>query len=376
MSSFPSIRLSLRTLILSFVALVPALGTELYDHGDPSELEQVLLERINETRANPAPVGERLGVSLSDTSARQPLVFQTELLNAATDHSDYIISSGTFSHQGSGNTNAQQRMTAAGYPFGGGYEGWAENLGLFELTGLSELETVHRIQDLLFQSDEHRGWQLEPAFREIGLGIVTGRSAVKGAKRDVMVITQKFALSGASPSTEDAGSFIQGVVYDDANGDGRYDLSEGVSGMTITPSQGGYHAVTSDSGGYALPLANYSGSLEVTFTSTGVHQVLAVTMTPNLNSKLDLRLQDVPQTTIETPDHEFTPTSGEFTPLRIVRVDAEQVSFAVSEDPSSILTLQHSSDLEAWENVAAPLGETFQTAKQGRSGFYRFVAKP
>ena len=383
MSPLMPARFSVSLLVLSLVALLSASGIEFYDHGNPSDLEQLLLERINGTRANPAPIGARLGVPIRDPSPRQPLVFHPKLLQAAVAHSEYLIAKGTFSHQGAGNTNAQQRMAAAGYPFGGGYEGWAENLGLYELLGVTELDALHRTQDLLFKSAEHRRWILEPGFREAGLGISTGRSPVQGATRDVIVVTEKFAVSGASPSTEKDGSFLQGVVYNDVNENGRYDLGEGAPGVNVTPNRGGYYTVTSASGGYAVPMANHSGPVDVKFTCPGVDHTLSLTMTPNLNAKLDLRLQDHPQPEIEPAsgealeDDETAPDLDAVPLLRIVGVDGNQLTFEIGEDASEDeLTLQYSADLLTWESIPADLEDTFRASKIGRHGFFRIVPQP
>jgi cyclophilin family peptidyl-prolyl cis-trans isomerase len=44
------------------------------------------------------------------------------------------------------------------------------------------------------------------------------------------------------------------VVFDDKNGNGLYDLGEGIPGVRVEPDFGGFHALTSASGGYAVPL--------------------------------------------------------------------------------------------------------------------------
>ena len=53
---------------------------------------------------------------------------------------------------------------------------------------------------------------------------------------------------------------LTGVAYHDANGNGQYDPGEGVAGATVTMDGGAYYAVTSASGGYALPLVNADGT--------------------------------------------------------------------------------------------------------------------
>jgi hypothetical protein len=58
--------------------------------------------------------------------------------------------------------------------------------------------------------------------------------------------------------------FITGVAYRDGNSNGVYDPGEGVSGVEITTDHGSWYAVTSTSGGYAIPVAANSGRYTVT----------------------------------------------------------------------------------------------------------------
>jgi hypothetical protein len=58
--------------------------------------------------------------------------------------------------------------------------------------------------------------------------------------------------------------FITGVVYQDNNGNGVYDAGEGIGGATVTIAGGNYYAVSSASGGYAIPVPANSGNWTVT----------------------------------------------------------------------------------------------------------------
>ncbi len=60
--------------------------------------------------------------------------------------------------------------------------------------------------------------------------------------------------------------FILGVVYKDLNRNGEYDPGEGISGITVTPSTGDWYAVTSSSGGYAIPVQRNSGTIQLTLS--------------------------------------------------------------------------------------------------------------
>jgi hypothetical protein len=58
--------------------------------------------------------------------------------------------------------------------------------------------------------------------------------------------------------------FITGVAYRDANSNGAYEPGEGLAGITITPDRGAWYAVTSASGGYAIPVPANSGVYRLT----------------------------------------------------------------------------------------------------------------
>ncbi len=51
-------------------------------------------------------------------------------------------------------------------------------------------------------------------------------------------------------------TFIVGTVWHDANGNDQYDPGEGKSNVIVNPDQGSYYAVTSVSGGYAIPITS------------------------------------------------------------------------------------------------------------------------
>src|SRR2546423_2329939 len=103
----------------------------------PTSDEQFMLELINRARALPAVEAKRYNVALNEglangtlsTSARQPLAFNLNLISAARQHSQWMLSAKSFSHTGTNGTNPQARMANAGYVLPAGSTNWAENLG-------------------------------------------------------------------------------------------------------------------------------------------------------------------------------------------------------------------------------------------------------
>ena len=158
-------------------------------------------------------------------------------------------------------------MQAAGYVFSGSWI-WGENVAWRGKTGLPPpvgptVAQVH--QDLFvdtYQSDRgHRLNILDNRFREIGVGVKTGLFTQSGTSYSAVMATQDFGASGSYP-----GPFLVGVVYRDSNGDGFYTVGEGIPGVTIQPLSGTYYAVSSASGGYAIPVTGLSGTLLVSIS--------------------------------------------------------------------------------------------------------------
>jgi hypothetical protein len=52
--------------------------------------------------------------------------------------------------------------------------------------------------------------------------------------------------------------------------DGETPRGEGIGGVTVTPNAGTYYAVTSASGGYAIPVTMAAGTYQVTFSGNAV----------------------------------------------------------------------------------------------------------
>lgn len=65
--------------------------------------------------------------------------------------------------------------------------------------------------------------------------------------------------------------FITGVIYHDANSNGIYDAGEGVGGVTISSPSSPYCAISSNSGGYSIPVNTGTGNTLVSIqTPTGI----------------------------------------------------------------------------------------------------------
>jgi uncharacterized protein YkwD len=248
----------------------------LYSHGDPTVQEQYMLELVNRTRENPLDEAARLGIDINqglpegtlDGEARPPLAFNPFLIDSSRAHSQWMLDNDIFSHVGVDDSAPFDRMVASGYTFSGSYAA-AENIAWAGTGNTNDPIDINSftslLHDNLFKSPGHRINILSGLVNEIGIGIKNGLfTAGTPPNRIVynaLMGTQNFALSGASEAP-----FILGVVYDDLDLDGFYTPGEGISGVTVSVSGGEYYAVTTTSGGYALPYVG-TGWTEVYFQS-------------------------------------------------------------------------------------------------------------
>jgi hypothetical protein len=237
-----------------------------YSHGDPSDAEQYMLELINRARTNPAQEGQfldqvntpysrlarsdhpeyytNLPLEFSAYPAAPPLAFNPALLEAAREHSADMQINKYFAHNTPSGITPFDRITDAGFE----YETAGENIaGMGCLTVSDVIEShyglmvdCYNIMDSTYHLG-HRLTLLDQAFKEIGIGFSGNRDDGYG--------TQNFASRLSNPIC-----FIVGVVYRDKNTNAQYDPGEGISNVLVTPNIGGNTAITSASGGYAVPI--------------------------------------------------------------------------------------------------------------------------
>ena len=95
------------------------------------------------------------------------------LERAARVHGGDMVEHGYFSHDGRNGSKPAERIRAAGYLASGGAWRIGENLAW----GTGELSTPKAIVAAWMESAGHRANILQPAYREIGLSVVTGNPA-------------------------------------------------------------------------------------------------------------------------------------------------------------------------------------------------------
>ncbi len=272
-----------------------------YDSGDPTDLEQLSLEYINRARANPqdealflaqpndpailaAYAAFRVDTNLlvsqfGDIQPSQPLAMNRFLLESGRHHSQWMLSTRLQTHS-EGALGAGQRLLNYGYAWdqGGGY---GENIFAYAnsvLHGHMAFDTDWGVGPGGMQSPPgHRLNIHEAEFREVGIGVILGNNGPVGPQ----LITQEFGvLYAGSP-------FVTGVAYYDFNGNHFYDPGEGISGIRVNIEETPNYAITSRSGGYAVPVAG-GGSRLMRFVGEGFPEFIqTIELSGHRNLKVD-----------------------------------------------------------------------------------------
>jgi hypothetical protein len=241
----------------------------------PSDHDQLMLELLNRARLDPVAEAARHGIDLNEGLAPgtippypvAPLAFDERLIDAAIDHTDWMLSTNVFSHTGAGGSAFWQRIEAAGYlPWltvgeNLAWRGTSGSLGEARIQGF-----IHQIHADLFLSPGHRENLLTPLFKEVGLGTDWGPFAPEGATWNSVVASHDFGAQSLGPA------ILTGVVFDDIDLDTFYTPGEGWGGIGVVArrqSDGAtYATVTWASGGYTLAVD--SGTYDVTAQGSGV----------------------------------------------------------------------------------------------------------
>lgn len=253
----------------------------------PTATEVLVLEMVNRARFDPEAEAELYGITLNagvsgtpiSPDRKPPLAFNLQLIDAARKHSDWMLDADVFSHTGANGSSHTERMRAAGYVFSGSWSS-GENISWSGSSGsnIDLTAAAYGHHRGLFRSAGHRVNMLSTGYREVGIGHRDGYFLADGTNWRASMLTEKFARSGNS-------YFLTGVVYNDANQDGFYNVNEGLSGITLTVN-GRSHAVFS-TGSYTVPLSN--GTYNISFSGEALGTPVNYTVQiNNANVKFDV----------------------------------------------------------------------------------------
>jgi len=194
-----------------------------------------------------------------------PLAWNSSLYNAAAGHNSAMIAADEQSHQVSGEPALGTRIINAGYT---GWTSAAENVYAYaysEFYGHSGF-----LIDWGNATPGHRNNIMNSNYNEVGISITPESNGA--TQVGPLVITQDFGARSTWPQ-------MVGVVYNDTNGNSRYDSGEGLGNVniTITGANGTFSTTSMTAGGWQkdVPAGTYkvvvsggsfSGSTEMTVT--------------------------------------------------------------------------------------------------------------
>lgn len=257
-----------------------SLPANTYSHGDPTPKEQALLELVQRVRADPPTEGKRV-VDLPEVQGAiaqfgvnkaqvvndfmgympvPPFAFDPKLHDSALFHSNDMSTNQFQDHTGSKGDTFDQRITNAGYKWSAIEENIfahakdVEECNAAFLIDWGNPDLGHRKALLDLESQVGR-------IRDIGIAIVEN---TKSAQVGPLVVTQDFGFP-----IDSTNRYLVGVVYKDDNMNGLYDEGEGVAGMKIVPDHGDTYAITSTSGGFAIPFKKGLGAFKVQVQNDG-----------------------------------------------------------------------------------------------------------
>ncbi len=291
-------------------AAAAATGT-LYSIGAPTDEEQYYLELINRARANPTAEGIRLDATTDPSvvsaylyfhvdrtmmkaefaalSVRPPLAPNAQLTAAARAHTTDLYTNAFQGHVGTDGRTLGQRVTAAGYTWTSlGENVFSYAAGVWPGHAGFEVDWGGSVATGGMQSPRGHRANIHGNFREVGIGVINGTNTANGNSVGPQLVTQDFGTSSQV--------FVTGVAYYDLDGDNFYTPGEGVGGVTVDVAGASFHAVTANSGGYAVPIPSATAAREVTFTSSGVTATRQAACIATQNTKVDLQLAYTPPT--------------------------------------------------------------------------------
>lgn len=342
------VHLDVRPKIAKFNFQIQATGLSEYSIGTPTDEAQLYLELINRARANPKAEGLRLATSTDPDvqsslkqfnvdlielqkefealKPRPPLAMNAKLTEAARKHTEFLFETVDQTHTGrpipplERGSFIDERITAEGYNWSSlsenvysyardtfySHDGFQVDWGRsFDAEG-KETTTFgmqnprgHRnsIHDVFVPDPADPGYTEEQLVihREVGIAVVLGTNTAAGRPPvGPHLVTQNFGTEVNAEGLETP--FVTGVAYYDLNANNFYDLGEGIGGLTVNVEGASSYAVTSTSGGYAVPVPKTTEiDRAVTFTGLGAGGTFKVVATSdNANVKVDYKPAFVP----------------------------------------------------------------------------------
>lgn len=295
------------------------------DGRHPNSTEQAIVWLMNTARQNPPAEGIWLATSTEPSIAdgrdlfgvdtkllqsefgqyepKPPAAFDVRLYQAALAHSQDLIARDAQDHEGQ-----DERVEKMGFQF--------DDLRMNVFASANDALNAHAAWNIDWENDADDGMQEERGHRSAVMsldGDYTNVGIAAVVENDPDTSVGPLVISGnyaqAKNIAEHFNRFLVGTVWQDLNQNARYDAGEGIGGVTVTPDQGDYFAITADGGGYAIPITE-AGDYEVTFVGDSLIEEMTQMVTVAAESVL-LDLEIALPTEEEVPDEGESPDQGE-----------------------------------------------------------------
>ncbi len=264
----------------AFLLAVPLAGQQ-----SPTNAEMAFIYELNRARSNPQAYDQANGLNglLDGVAARPPLAVSENLVQSARFHSDEMATHGYFAHTSPVTLDQPNKMARdAGYPLPSAWPDNANSIESIACRYSTSGSTSYNGADALLALIIDLGWNPPghrihllamnagfAAHREIGTGYATGDapSGVPPPSTGQWNSGAYWTIHTAERNGADP-VWLTGVVYNDGNGNGRYDQGEGLGGVLVSTTGAGVFSTTTNSaGGWSLAVS--SGNFTVTCSGGG-----------------------------------------------------------------------------------------------------------
>jgi hypothetical protein len=253
----------------------------------PTDREMAFIYELNRARSDPQRYAQEnsLGSLLDNVDPQPPLALNLNLVQSSRFHAAEMAANGYFAHQSTVTGDWPNKMVRdAGYPLVTSWPNNANYLESLAVIGTSGSSISYPpndalralIEDVGVNPPGHRIHLLamdsfNQAFREVGTGYAEGDGWTGGINAAAY-----WAIHTGRRNTDPI--WLTGVVYNDANSNGRYDQGEGLAGVTVTATNGiTKNTVSTTGGGWSIDVSAGAWSL----TCSG--GAFAGTATANVN---------------------------------------------------------------------------------------------
>lgn len=237
---------------------------------EPNAEEQLLIYLLNKARSDPPAYGKSIELDLTGVAPQHALAVNKELTASSRFRADDMLKRNYFDHVDPDGMGPNSRALEFGYALGRNYKrdkiinniesicaGYDKAGDILKSLIVDEgIENLGHRKQLLGMQPFHA------LAREIGVGILP---------RGTLTAKYEAYCTIHLAARDLNGSFVTGVVYDDKNANGAYDVGEGIGGATVSAdvaktlslSHGGFslflprgpYNVRCDKGGFNGPAA-------------------------------------------------------------------------------------------------------------------------